>query len=325
MSQGRTTQNSRYRSKGRQAELPSRRRVVELALGLLPASPGSLLLAQESASVRLALSESVVGDVNLNDARAAMKVWISMITKELNVVIDPKLFSTTQEIYDRMHRGDLDAVALNVLEYRQIAELLDTSQIVAAGGPAGFEQYVILTKVSAGFRQLGDLKGKRFCTLKSPRMCLAADWLFTILDEVHRGQAEQFFSSLSVDSKYSRVVLPVFFGQADACLTSKRGFETMCELNPQVARDLKVIASSPPMVLSFYIFRKNYHSPSRQRVIKAISSLRNTTAGQQLATLFQFEELALRDSACLTPALAILDAADRARGHRSPGGGRGNP
>lgn len=304
-------------------ELPSRRRALALALGLLPVAPAGLLRAQDSASVRLALSETVVGDVNLNDARAAMKIWISLITKELNVVIDPKLFSTTQEIHDRMRRGDLDAVALNILEYRQIADLLDSSQIVAAGGPAGLEQYVILTKGSAGYRQLGDLKGKRFFILKSPRMCLASDWLFTILDEYHRGPVEQFFSSLSVDSKFSRVVLPVFFGQADACLTSKRGFETMCELNPQVARDLKVIASSPSMVLSFYVFRRNYHGPSRQKVIRAISGLRNTTAGQQLATLFQFEELTLRDSSCLAPGLAILDGADRARGHRATGGRKG--
>lgn len=317
------TQESSCNSESSRSELLTRRRALALALGLLPAAPGSRLLAQEGTSVRLALSESVVGDVNVNDARAAMKVWISLITKELNVVIDPKLFSTTQEIHDRMRRGDLDAVALNILEYRQIAELFDSSQIVAAGGPAGLEQYVILTKLSAGYKQVGDLKGKRFCTLKSPRMCLAADWLFTILDEVHRGPAEQFFSSQSADSKFSRVVLPVFFGQADACLTSKRGFETMCELNPQVARDLKVIASSPPMVLSFYVFRKNYHGPSRQKVIKAISGLRNTTAGQQLATLFQFEELTLRDATCLAPGLAILDAADRARGRRSAGGRKG--
>ncbi len=316
-------QDYRIDGAGGRIGLFSRRGAISLALGAFPITPGGLPVAQQSVPVRLALSESVVGDVNLNDARAAMKVWISLITKDLNVLIDPKLFSTTQEICDRMHRSELDAVALNVLEYRLIADLLDTTQIVAAGGPAGLEQYVILAKQSGGLRRLSDLKGKRFCTLKSPRMCLAADWLSTVLDEGHRGPAEQFFASVSVDAKFSRVVLPVFFGQADACLTSKRGFETMCELNPQVARDLKVIASSPPMVLSFYIFRKDYHVLNRQKVIKAISGLRNTTAGQQLATLFQFEELTLKDAGCLTPALAILDAADRVRGRRGPAARKG--
>ncbi|MGJ5819684.1 phosphate/phosphite/phosphonate ABC transporter substrate-binding protein [Paludibaculum fermentans] len=299
-------------------EKATRRSVLALALGGVPLLPGALLAFDESVPVRLALSESIVGDVNLNDARAAMKVWVALMTKDLNVQIDPKLFSTTQEIQDRMRKGDLDAAALNVLEYRQIAELLDSSQIVAAGGAAGLEQYLILVKQNSGIRQLSDLQGKRFCLLKSPRMCLASDWLLTILDAAHQGPAGQFFSSITVDTKFSRVVLPVFFGQAEACLTSKRGFETMCELNPQVARELTAIASSPLMVLSFYIFRRHYQEQNRRRLIKVISGLRNSTAGQQLATLFQFEELMVKDAGCLTTALAILDAADRVRGHRLP-------
>jgi phosphonate transport system substrate-binding protein len=117
--------------------------------------------------------------------------------------------------------------------------------------------------------------------------------------------------------------LPVFFGQADACLTSKRGFDTMCELNPQVARELKAIAVSPPMVVSFYIFRKNCPSANREKVIKAITNLPTTAAGKQLATLFQFEDLGIRDASCLASALGVLDAADRARGRRSAGGRKG--
>ena len=62
-------------------------------------------------------------------------------------------------------------------------------------------------------------------------------WLSTILEEGHCGSSDQFFGSVTTDTKVSRVVLPVFLGQADACLTSKAGFDTMCELNPQVAKD----------------------------------------------------------------------------------------
>jgi phosphonate transport system substrate-binding protein len=142
----------------------------------------------------------------------------------------------------------------------------------------------------------------------------ASAWLFTILDAAHLGPSEQFFASTTTDTKVSRVVLPVFFGQADAGLTSKRGFETMCELNPQVARDLEVLVESPPMVVDFYVFRKNYSTVYREKVIKAMSSLRNDTAGQQLPTLFHFGELTIRDASCLTTVLGVLDRAERAHG-----------
>jgi phosphonate transport system substrate-binding protein len=117
--------------------------------------------------------------------------------------------------------------------------------------------------------------------------------------------------------------LPVFFGQTDACVTSKRGFDTMCELNPQVAKDLTVIASSPVMAVTFYIFHRAYRGVSRERFAKVYSDLPSSAAGRQLAMLFQFESLVVKDIACLAPALGVLEAADRARGRRGAGGRKG--
>ena len=83
----------------------SRRHTLALLLGAGRWLPGPLAAADGSATVRLAISESVVGDVNLNDARAAMLVWTKRLTENLNVLIDPKLFNSTQEIVDRTHRA----------------------------------------------------------------------------------------------------------------------------------------------------------------------------------------------------------------------------
>ena len=255
-----------------------------------------------------------MGDVNLNDARAAMSIWIKRMNQDTNVVMDPKVFNTTQEIVERTRKGLSDAVALNVVEYRQIADLLDSTQIIAAGGASGLEQYVILAKQSSGLRQLGDLQGRRLLMLKTPKMCVAPAWLCTVLDEGHFGPADRFFGSVATDMKSSQVVLPVFFGQADCCVTSKRSFDTMCELNPQVARELKVITSSLAMVVDFYVFRRGYLGAKREGVIRAMSALTASESGRQLATLFQFHELAIRDGSCLVSALGVLEGADRATG-----------
>jgi len=303
----------------------SRRHALALMLGASRWLAGAPAAADSGRPFRVAISESLVADVNLNDARAAMEIWIRRISRDMNIAVEvnPKVFDTTQEVLNRARNGQLDAVALNVLEYRQIADVLDPSQIIAEADATGLEQYVLLAKRNSGLQRLGDLRGRRLCTLKAPKMCVADAWLSTILDEGHFGQSEQFFGSVITDTKASRVVLPVFFGQADACLTSKRGFDTMCELNPQVARDLTTIASSPAMVVTFYIFHKNYHGLTRERFAKVYSDVRISAAGRQLATLFQFENLVAREIGCLAPALAVLEMSDRARnrpGARSPKG-----
>ena len=137
--------------------------------------------------------------------------------------------------------------------------------------------------------------------------------------EKHLGPAENYFGSLITDTKVSRVVLPVFFGQADACLVSRRGFEAMCELNPQLATDLTAIATSPLMVLCFYAFRKNYNNSNRHVLANVHTRLLTSPAGRQLATLFQFEGLTIRDGTCLASALSVLDTAERVRSPRDAG------
>ena len=288
----------------------------------LAAAPAAV---DADAPLRLAISETVVADVNLNDARAAMQVYLERISHDDDIRFEcsPKIFDTTQEILARARGGTLDAAALNVVEYRQIADLLDPSQIVTGTGTQGSDKYVILAKQDSGIRKLGDLRGRRLIMLKGFRMCVAPAWLSTLLDEGHHGPVERFFGSVVTDPKVSRVVLPVFFGQIDACLTSKGGFETMCELNPQVARDLTVLASSPVMVVTFYAFCMSYHGVYRERFAKALSGLRASAAGRQLATLFQFEGLTVTDAGCLAPAIAVLEKAERARSRPGTGNRKG--
>jgi phosphonate transport system substrate-binding protein len=275
--------------------------------------------------LRIAISESMVVDVNLSDARAAMQTWIRRIQLDLNVAIeiDAKVFSTTEEIVRLIRNGQLDAAAMNVVEYRPVRDLFDTSEIFVGAGTSGPDEYLLLVKRDGGFNRLADLRGHKLCSLRAPKMCVAPAWLSTVLDAERLGPAEGFLGAMTWDTKVSRVVLPVFFGQAEACLTSKRGFGVMCELNPQVAKDLTAIAASPLLVTCFYAFRKNYRDPNRERFFNLHKTLLSGAAGRQLATLFQFDELTVRDSSCLASSLSILDKAERVHTKLAPGGRKG--
>jgi phosphonate transport system substrate-binding protein len=303
----------------------SRRQALALALGCRQWFPAALEAAVPVPPIRLAISESLVADVNLNDARAAMTIWLQRMMVDLNVVLEfsPKVFDTTEEIVRRARIGDFDCVALNVVEYRQIAEFLDSSQIIAPQGANGIGRYLLLAKRDNGIQRLADLKGRTLLVLKHPQMCVAGAWISSILEEGHLSQSDQFFGSVTEDANVPRVVLPVFFGRTDACLTTSRSFDTMCELNPQVGKTLTAIAISPAMVMTFYVFRKDYHGAGRDSFVKVYSSVSASASGRQLATLFQFDSLVVRDATCLAPAQAILERAARVRSGLHPGGRKG--
>jgi phosphonate transport system substrate-binding protein len=292
----------------------SRRRALSIVLGAAGILPRPMS-ADVVPPIRLAVSESLISDVNINDARAAMQIWIKRMSQDyhLDVTLSVGIFDSTEEILRRARFGLLDAVALNILEYRQIADYIDSTQIVVDTGGATADQYLLLARRKSGAQHVRDLRGLRLTLLQTARMCVAPAWLAVTLDESRLGPSEKFFASVTTDFKIARVILPVFFGQADACLTSKRGYDTMCELNPQVATELVVLAASPAMVVTFHVFHKNYRGVSRERFAKVYTDVLQTAAGRQLATLFQFNGLVVRDASCLAPALSTLAAADRVR------------
>ena len=88
----------------------SRRQALAAMLG----APALLAAYQGGVPLRFAISETVLGEVNLNDVRPAMQFWIERMNRELSVVIDPKVVNTTQEIQDRLRKGQVDAVALRM-------------------------------------------------------------------------------------------------------------------------------------------------------------------------------------------------------------------
>lgn len=285
------------------------------ALALLAGAPLALEASGESRTVRFAMSDTLVSDVNLSDAKAAMLVWTRRISRQMGFESEysPSLFDPSREILRRVRAGEVDAVALNIFEYQQVRERLDDGLIITQDD--GLQsQYVVLVNRASGVETLSGLRGGRLVVLKTPYMCLGPAWLEGVLAAEGRGPAAGFLGPATVETKFSQSVLPVFFGKAEACLTSRRGFETMGEMNPQVRKRLRVVAESPPLVVTFYIFRKGYRGRARDKVVEALLKLRTSPDGRQLMTFFQFDSLVVRDGRCLETALHILEAGSRKEG-----------
>ena len=91
----------------------------------------------------------------------------------------------------------------------------------------------------SGITKLGGLAGRHLIILDSPQTLLVDAWLGVALAK--EGITGKSAVKVTRHTRAAQAVLPVFFGQADACVASKRTLETMFELNPQLAKKLKVV------------------------------------------------------------------------------------
>ena len=287
-----------------------------LASLLLGAAAQSAIAGEEAAPavLRLGFSASVFVGVNENDAKASMKVWTQAILAEHSVSVSEELqvLDGDKAIARAVRDASVDALTLTALEFGALGgQWMSSNTVVGINGGVATDEYLLLARADNGAKNLSELRGRTVIFFQNPRTCLAPIWFETILLEAGLGTTPQFCGRVIQVSKLSQSVLPVFFHQADACVVTRRGFETMVELNPQVGRQLKTVACSPPMVPVVFGFRAAYLGAAKDQIEAKIRGVNTTPAGRQVLTLFQCESLEVRPASVLKSSMDLLAAHGR--------------
>jgi ABC-type phosphate/phosphonate transport system substrate-binding protein len=290
--------------------------------------------------LRLAFSSKMFTEVKVEDARAAMKAWMMTVARERGIPVDPepRVYDSLEEMLRASQGSRVEGFAVTAEECLRLSKEIKLDRF-AVGVHNGrmTEEYVILVHRDSGIEGVGDLRGRSLMLLETPRMSLATVWLDTVLLLKGLHPTATLCSSVTSANRLTQVVLPVFFRKSDACLVTRRGFQTMSELNPQVGKQLRILAASPEVVPSGFAFRSDYASPYRAQMMVEIGSLADSPAGQQILTLLQTDRIEDQPISCLAGAFELLathqrlsSATNRAKavgggrlpGETKPGGNR---
>lgn len=255
-------------------------------------------------------SSAFLANVSPNDAKAAVKVWAQTLVREQNIPADPEadVVTSAETIAARLRARSLDGVAMTTSEYRRLdqpAQLFDFFVAVQSGRTN--VEYLVLVHRESAITNLSGLRGKQLLCHENPRSSLAVPWLDSLLQQQGLPPSPEFFTRTTRQRKVTAAILPVFFRQSDACLVDRLGFDTMCELNPQVGKQLRPLAVSPLLVPMLLCLRADYSPTIKPRILEALSRLHTSPAGQQLLTIFQFDRVQRADPDCLRSGLELLE------------------
>ena len=263
----------------------------------------------ESRAFRLGFSSAMFTDVNENDAKASVRVWGQALGQERGVHVDPNvlILKDIPALLHALRTEGVDALALPTTEYDAFRKEVPFAPIfVSFSGGRFTEQYVLMVHQDSGITSLADLRGRSLAMHRHPRASLAEPWLDTLLVQAGLKPAALFFGKTSLNTKLSKVVLPVFFRQTDVCVAPESGFRTMAELNPQVGKQLKVLATSSEFLPALFCFRADYASAFKEQLFAGIRDLHKTPAGQQVLTIFQAERIEEQPPSRLDSTLELL-------------------
>jgi phosphonate transport system substrate-binding protein len=243
---------------------------------------------------RFGFSTGLLSDFNKNDAKAAVKAWAQAIVLQGTVQGDPNVcfFDDTPSIENALLNRKVDGISMSTPEYLELRDRVKFDRfMIAQSGGTIYEEYLLLVPADSDITNLARLQGRSLVMLQQAQMCLATLWLDTLLLGQKLDSSHKLFSQVSFEPKLTKVVLPVFFRKADACLVTRKGFKTMCELNPQLGQQLRQLAISPGFVTGGFFFRAGYPSKEQDKFIAGMRGVRNTPAGNEVLTVFQTENL----------------------------------
>jgi ABC-type phosphate/phosphonate transport system substrate-binding protein len=236
----------------------------------------------------------ILFDVEIKDAQVAMELWANELSKMNRLPLETRsiIIHDIPSLVKALNNKEIDVIGLPSLDYLKIKNDVDLVPALGTilGGKHG-EEYVLITRSDRASNSLRALKNSKLVFQRDrfvgnvPLM-----WLDTVLIKQNLPDSKGFFADIKTVNKVSQAVLPVFFRQMGACLVTRRGFETMVELNPQLGEQLTIVNTSPVFVLGIVVFRKDFNEEYRKRIIKTALDFRQLPSGKQLLTLFKVDD-----------------------------------
>lgn len=272
--------------------------------------------------IRLGLSDTLFDDLNENDARAAVRAWAESVAAASHMEVEgASQLMRSEEIVHAISDHLIDGFSITAPEYAKVARFVDPLIFTDGVNATTGVEYVLLVKQDSGIHDLAGLRGHSLLAYQHASMCLAPAWLETLLAGSNFDAVDRFFSRVTKSTKVAQSVLPVYFGAADACLVTRRAFDTMSELNPQLRQKLRVVAVSPKVLAAFVGVHKDSSEELKSRFREALMRMSGSPSGHQILTLFQCDRIVAVDASLLRDSVDLQTAYERLKTRR-PGGSR---
>lgn len=270
---------------------------VMLALPNLSAQGEQITPVSGKGYLGVGFPRYILFDVDIKDAQVAMELWANELSKMNKLPLKTRsiIIRDLPSLVTGLRNKEIDVIGLPSLDYLKIKDEVNLVPALGTvlGGRHG-EEYVLVTRSNKASGSLKKLENNKLVFQRDrfvgnvPLM-----WLDTLLIKKGLPDSKHFFADIKTVNKVSQAVLPVFFKQMDACLVTRRGFDTMAELNPQLGKELTILDTSPIYVLGIVVFRKDFNEEYRKRIIKTALDFRKLASGKQMLTLFRVDDFFL--------------------------------
>lgn len=286
----------------------------------------STITAEESEEdpieLEIGYSRKVFYSVNIQDAAAAAHVLIQKIVQKtgMNVRLTTCVYDDNASILSDLRSNKLDIITVLSEDLPELIahDAVDPFLVeVEEGGT--YENFVLCARNGAAESGLDFLRGKTLTVSIWVDSELPLFWLEVLLHDKNLPAAAVFFSGIEHIRKPEQAVMRVFFRKSDACLVPKQTFSVLCEMNPQIARDMSVIETSPGFINGVLCLNKSLdETQARSLIEEKLLNMKQETGGRQMMDLFRVDDFLPYEFRYLKDTFSVLQQVRALKPPRNP-------
>jgi len=260
---------------------------LALALVLLCFGPARA----EPPPVAIGFYLPVVRDLPRKDVEVSLRFWVEELARNLGLTYRPV------QMYDDLAalKRDMDSGKVNFLVTTAIGAVKHFAPEELADGFAGYkskpDHLLLVVRRDAGISTPGDLAGKRIALMEGDD--LSDLYLETLLLKAWGKADWKRLGLLSREQRSGKLAHRLFFGQTDAALIYRNGYEAALALNPQLGQRLQVLNDFSFRIRSPHIgvFSAQVRAEHREAITQATLRLNQTARGRQVLQIYQADDL----------------------------------
>lgn len=260
-----------------------------------------------SEQMRLGMTLSVVENVNAADARASAVLWAEGIASAVGLYrsVDGAVFSTVDDAVRAVNEGRTEILVVSSSEYLEVEKRFACRPSMAYEIMGEVTQeFVLVAKRGRGPVVPGASSIAIY--VQNPKAALAQIWGDTYFHDAGFPRGLSTFASVRTIERKGRPTMAVFFGQADYAIDTRSAFASTVELNPQVGRDLEVLAHSEPLLPGLVCISDRMSPELRRRYIDAAVHMHDQVRYRQSMIVMRVSRIVAWEPRFLDTTRALL-------------------
>jgi ABC-type phosphate/phosphonate transport system substrate-binding protein len=249
---------------------------------------------------KLAYSLSVFRNVNVNDAKAAAKILIQEIIKQVKINYKSEAVVIEDPIQDPniINKEDVNIINMTSYEYLAIQKKIKLYPFaIPVLNDSCLNKVIVLIRKDSNINSIADLKNKKIkiqATSSMSKTSILDVWAKVLFYNNNVNLNIAFTTQETMHESASKAITSIFFKKADAAVVVEDDYKTIIELNPQLGKEMKVIAISKPLLLSISCYtekEKNVEKSIRDLMISTTFNLNKNQTGQNFLNIFKMRML----------------------------------